>query len=138
MQTTFDYKGKNSVTGFHVTLSGTFNTQDATELLSFLHTNHKDNERIFFDVRKLDTLDEKAYSAIKSCIAQLPSSRIIFKGEQGFKLAKQGDRVLLIKDHHCQCGGACKKCACTERVRDRDSKYHRDSFGLFALNVAQA
>ncbi len=127
MNEAFSYSVKKSITGVHITLSGTFTRQSASALSSCLLSEHKTEERLFLDVRKLTVVNDADCLHFKGCLNHVPAKQVFFKGEQGVRLGHQGSRVLHMKDSPCKCAGACTSCACDKRVKSRNEKF---SFAL--------
>ena len=104
----------------HIALGGHFDQPQAEEVITLLHGNQNRCNRIFIDTRQVAQPNPAAVERFKSSLRLqgLGSGRLIFKGERGFDLAINGNRVLLLKkpshDHERGhvCKGHCAHCRC--------------------------
>lgn len=117
MNNSFAMKYYESNRDLHVRLTGNFHSAAAQELTSVLKSNYTGAGRVFLDVRELATTEEGAMQLFKQCVQDLPAERLLFKGELGFQLGRNGSRVLIIKKRACQCSGACTLCKCAQRAQ---------------------
>ncbi len=123
MQQAFTMSMRKSITGVHITLAGNFSQQHKENFSALISEAHRENARIFLDVRQLAPMNDSYCQAFKKCYAHIPSRNLYFKGKQGIELGHQGNRVLFMKEDSCKCAGACKSCACQNRAKNRNEKY---------------
>ncbi len=116
----FQYEARQSVTGVHLKLSGSFVSADFSKLSKLINDVYCAGQRLFLDVRALAVESALCREAFKKCIAHLPPKQVVFKGKQGLELGLTGNRLLIMKDSPCKCNGACKSCACDMRVKNRN------------------
>ncbi|MBQ7585076.1 MAG: squalene cyclase [Desulfovibrionaceae bacterium] len=97
-----------------------FEEEDAQGVIGLVYKFHHNCDRIFIDVRKAETPSSKVASHFKTALAKSSVSprQIFFKGQKGFDLAIDGNRVLLPqttphadKPKHVCCG-KCAHCHC--------------------------
>lgn len=124
MNTDFRMESRESNRDLHVRISGTFDDNAAEALIGLLRTSYNGIGRIFIDTRELVDLHALGCRGFRQALEQekLPVERLFFKGEQGFRLGPDGSRVLIMKQHTCRCGGACRECACAKRLREHRTR----------------
>lgn len=112
----------------HIALDTHFDPPQADALISLLHGNQARCKRIFIDVRRVSHPHPLAVSALKTelRLQGLGSGRVIFKGQCGFDLAVNGNRVLLLKERpgHAGghvCKGNCAHCKCGRHRAEKDA-----------------
>lgn len=117
MNSQFTMKYRESNSDLHVSVAGDFHVEAARELVEVLERNYSGTGRVFLDVRQMETLGEGEVQLFRQCLEGLPAERLLFKGELGFRLGRNGCRVLIVKKKACQCSGACAVCSCALRAQ---------------------
>lgn len=119
MSTDFQMTVRHSKDNLHIQTRGTFDGTSAHELLNLLKEHYTGKGRIFVDTNGLQTLHAFGCTVFRSLLHQtsIPVSQLFFKGKNGFSIAPDGSRVLLVsarektgKKHVC-CG-KCANCTC--------------------------
>ena len=109
---TFRYSNDN----LHVLACGMFDGNSARELLSLLSAQYNGKGRIFVDTYGLHTILPSGGELFRACLKQtsIPPSQLFFKGENGFRIAPDGSRVLVVrgKQTHKSGCGKCTHCTC--------------------------
>ncbi len=99
----FTVTHRESSGNLHIAITGEFNGQCAWELIRIIETYYKQPGRIFVQTQKITNVEEKGillYKKLYNC-RRVPLRNFYFKGETGFKIALDGQRVLLSKKN-CQ------------------------------------
>lgn len=109
----------------HIALDGPFGQPQADALLEILRGQEAECKRIFIDVRRIAPPQPAAVASFKSSLQSqgLGTGKLFFKGKQGFDLAINGNRVLLLKEKPAReprekrekghvCKGNCPHCRC--------------------------
>ena len=102
-----------------------FNQDQVNTVMGLVQKFQKDCHRIFIDVRDIQNPSQTVAANFKSRLENslVSPSQIFFKGNSGFKLAINGNRVLVQssnphqkpkhkKDGQHVCCGKCKHCHC--------------------------
>lgn len=103
----------------YIHASGTLTFFAAETLSAVIVKHHSRVERIFVDIHTLDVHGSEASAYFKHELAagHVSHNKLFFKGEQGFALAADGCKVLVMKKKQCQCASPCAKCACAARSK---------------------
>lgn len=101
----------------HIQINKHFDLAQAGILISLLRHYRRNCKRIFIDVRAIKAPHAAAVRALKSSFLQtdIAPDRILFKGETGFALAVNGNRVLIAPPQKHSCRGNCGHCACKHK-----------------------
>lgn len=114
----FQVELRKSHGNLHVKTKGDFNGRSAWDLINLLHEKYEGYGRVFIDTHSLEEMCPFGCGTFKNRLdtGLLPADRIYFKGENGFKIAPDGCRVILnSRDHRCRCDGNCANCRCANR-----------------------
>lgn len=119
-----DFKLKCTLrnSNIYIQASGEFTLFAAETLSTIIVKHHSRVERIFVDIHRLDVCDMEASAAFKHELAagHVSTAKLFFKGEQGFALAADGCKVLVMKKKQCQCVTPCAQCACAARSKKHE------------------
>lgn len=117
---------RESANNLHISINDTFALPQAQAIVDLLRSRHTCCNRFFIDVRQVTRLEEDAVTALRSALPASPVSmqRIAFKGRQGFNLAVNGNKVLIVPENaKHECRGNCPNCTCGHkkaRARSRN------------------
>ncbi|WP_297218291.1 squalene cyclase [uncultured Desulfovibrio sp.] len=117
---------RESANNLHIAVAETFAMPQARAIVDLLRSRHARCNRFFIDVRQVTRLEDDAVSALRDALPASPvgMQRIAFKGSQGFHLAVNGNRVLIVPEHAKHtCTGNCPNCTCGHkkaRARSRN------------------
>ena len=120
MSANFQMTVRHSNDNLHIQTRGTFDGTSAHELLNLLKEHYNGKGRVFVDTNGLQTVNTFGCTLFRSLLHQtsVPASQLFFKGKNGFDIAPDGSRVLIVssgkkakKDHVC-CG-KCANCTCS-------------------------
>lgn len=118
-----EYRVSNG--NLHVTPRGALDGSSAWELINLLHEKYSGQGRVFIETEHLREICPFGSSAFQRGLnpGRLPPDRMVFKGENGFKIAPAGSRVIVVprKRKH-PCTGKCGNCTCR-----RNGKYRNGS-----------
>ena len=102
-----------------MTLEGRLSSDLAAELGGLVATHERDCATFFIDVRRMEDADPEAAERLKTALrhSAVSPSRIAYKGQRGFALAVNGNKVLVPSPHHHHepghvCKGNCPNCRC--------------------------
>lgn len=115
MRTNFQIEVKKSNGNLHVKPRGDFDGNSAWELVNLLHDQYDGQGRIFIDTHNLREICPFGCNTFQCRLNlnRIPPDRLFFKGENGFKIAPNGSKVLVSHQNHgCRCDGRCSECAC--------------------------
>lgn len=109
-----------SANNMHVSLEGRLSSDLAAELGGLMATHHEECATFFIDVRRMEDADPDAAENLKNVMRHSPvsPSRIAYKGQRGFALAVNGNKVLVPSPHRHRhepghvCKGNCPDCRC--------------------------
>ena len=123
---TFEQKGDN----LHVRAMGDFDSGSACALHSLLLAEYKGQGRVLIDTAGLCELAPQGCAAFRARMTNsaIPPRQLLFKGENGFKLAPEGSRVVLLprkRGHACHCVTPCVECKCAQQ--GKQDTCHRPS-----------
>ena len=118
---------KFSHNNLHIKCSS-FGQSEANTVMGLMHTFHKECDRIFIDVREIPSPKTSVANAFKTALTncQITPKQIFFKGQEGFNLAINGNRVLVQtgktrpKPKGHTCCGKCAHCHCHDHDHDHD------------------
>ncbi len=106
----------------HIVLDGQFEQIQADTLMEVLRGNQEHCKRIFIDVRRVAHSQPSAVTSFKSSLRLqgVGPERVYFKGNLGFDLAINGNKVLIVKKEDAilrhekkyVCKGNCAHCTC--------------------------
>lgn len=121
-----------SANNMHVTLEGRLSSDLAAELGGLVATHERDCATFFIDVRRMEDADPEAAERLKTALrhSAVSPSRIAYKGQRGFALAVNGNKVLVPSPHHHHesghvCKGNCPNCRCGHnKARAASRKAH--------------
>jgi hypothetical protein len=108
----------------HVIPEGDFDNFSAYELVHLLHEQYEGKGKVFINTQKLCKICPFGCKLFKSRLDKnrLPVHRLFFKGENGFKIAPDGSKVIVgHKKHNCRCNGDCANCACAEKKKLKEA-----------------
>lgn len=93
----FTVTHRESSGNLHIAITGEFNGQCAWELIRIVETYYKQPGKIFVQTRDITFIEEQALVLYKNLYnsRRIPPHNFYFKGETGFKIALNGQRVLL-------------------------------------------
>lgn len=119
MSTDFHMTVRRSKDNLHIQARGTFDGTSAHELLNLLKEQYDGRGRVFVDTNGLQSVNSFGCTVFRTCLYQtsVPASQLFFKGENGFSIAPDGSRVLIVpggkreKKGHVCCG-KCANCTC--------------------------
>ncbi len=120
MNQNFNIDFRLSKGNLHVSPQGEFDHFCAYELVHLLHEHYEGRGKVFINTQKLCKICPFGCSLFKSQLDKnrIPVKKLFFKGENGFKIAPDGSKVIVVhKNHKCQCKGNCKNCTCAERKK---------------------
>jgi len=125
-----DISHRFSNDNLHINLQQHFEAPQAAALLDLCTRYHQSCKKIFVDVRLVEKTHPGAVAAFRDASRKAPYSpqQIIFKGNSGFELAVNGNRVIVnsrkttapvrqkhTHEHHGKghvCCGKCANCRC--------------------------
>jgi hypothetical protein len=113
-------KGEQKIMG----PKGDFDNFSAYELVHLLHEQYEGKGKVFIDTQKLCKICPFGCKLFKSRLDKnrLPAQQLFFKGENGFKIAPNGSKVIVShKKHNCRCNGDCAYCACAEKKKSKEA-----------------
>ena len=89
----------HSVGNLHIQLHGEFNGMCAWELIKTIRQQPPGEGRIFINTANISRILPDGVDLFKTQMARrnFPSDWLYFKGEQGFKIAPDGSRILICK-----------------------------------------
>ncbi|MBA2883190.1 hypothetical protein HNR65_003552 [Desulfosalsimonas propionicica] len=104
---------RHSAGNLHVSLTGDFTGRCAWELFKTIRQNSANCKRIFVDTERLQKIIPAGVSLFKHHMGVTPMRRdwLYFKGDNGFKIAPDGARVLIKKRNTKRSGGKHEKSA---------------------------
>lgn len=113
MNTAFSLDFRRNENKLHVHMAGTFDDKAAHRLLTLLHDEGQNAQRIFVDTCHIDVVKSGTMSftaGIKQTL--VPLAQLYFKGEKAFEIAPSGTRVLVLpqKKKKKGCSGNCATC----------------------------
>lgn len=96
---TFTLTHRENAGNLHITITGEFNGQCAWKLLSTVDEYYRLPGRIFVQTENITTIYEKGLALYRQLYNEqrIPLKNFYFKGELGFKIALNGQRILLPK-----------------------------------------
>lgn len=99
MNHSFSINTRHSVGNLHIALGGKFDGMCAWELLKAIRRHDAGLGRVFVNTADLDDIATDGVSLFKNHMTQreIPRDWLYFKGENGFKIAPDGSRVLISK-----------------------------------------
>ncbi len=110
-----------SANNMHVTLEGRLSPDLAAELGGLVATHEGKCATFFIDVRRMEDAEPGAAESLKNVMRQspVPPHRIAYKGQRGFDLAVNGNKVLIPSPHRHRepghvCKGNCPNCRCRQ------------------------
>ena len=91
----FTVTHRESSGNLHIAITGEFNGQCAWELIRIVETYYKQPGKIFVQTRDITFIEEQALVLYKNLYnsRRIPPHNFYFKGETGFKIALNGQRV---------------------------------------------
>lgn len=124
MHTAMGIQHRESQHNLHVRVGGALRGTTLDALLEVLRGQCPAQGKIFIDLRDVEPLEPQVCRVFRAQMQSLPLSpdHVYFKGEAGFKVANEGNRVLLIKKNKGKCTGRCQGCPCSRRLRDRQER----------------
>ena len=77
--------------------------------------------RLFVDVRHLQSVGESTVSGVRRVLSgsPVPASRVYFKGEQGFAIAENGNKVIVYRKPDAASAGNGRRSLASRRCRER-------------------
>lgn len=102
----------------HVGVIGEFNSNTASDIISFLNQNYSGTGNVFIDTAKIHNIVQSGADYFKTAFSAclVPSKCLFFKGELGKNLGPDGSRLIILKqkEKKHQCCGNCKNCKCNK------------------------
>lgn len=132
MEKNFQIESRISNGDLHLSPKGDFDGSSACELLNFIHDKYNGKGRVFIDTKHLCRLCSFGCNTFRCGLncSLLPADRIFFKGKNGFEIAPNGSRVIIIPeqkneqknsaDKRHKCTGNCKNCKCSHKKNRAD------------------
>ena len=119
MNKSFNIDFRHSLGNLHISLSGEFNGMCAWELVKTIKHQHVTSGRIFVNTVGLSRVSSSGTALFKSHLPKAVASLkwLYFKGENGFKIAPDGSRVIL-----------CKRARIVGGIRSKVPDVNRPSF----------
>lgn len=79
--------------------------------------------RLFVDVRRLATVGEQTVAGVRRILSgsPVPASRVFFKGEQGFALAQNGNKVIVYRKPEGSASGNGRQSLAARRRSERQA-----------------
>ncbi len=95
----FTLTHRENAGNLYITIAGEFNGQCAWKLLSVIDEHYRLPGRIFVQTKDITAAEEKGIALYRRLYNErrIPLKNFYFKGELGFKIALDGQRVLLPK-----------------------------------------
>lgn len=92
---TFHTNGRN----LHINLGRDPDTRDLRALSVLAHCHCDEGGRLFLDVRHLARVEEGTVDGLRALVraSGLPPQSVYYKGQLGFSLAQDGNRVLIVR-----------------------------------------
>ncbi len=115
MSRNFHVQCKKSNGNLHLMPKGDFDGTSAWELIHFMRDKYDGKGRVFIDTNHLKKMHGFGCSTFRCRFQQggVPTHCLFFKGENGFKMAPDGSKVLVVsKQRPCGCSGDCVHCRC--------------------------
>lgn len=120
MSVNFQIEFKKSNGNLHVSPRGDFDGSSAWELINLVCEKYNGKGRIFIDAHNLGVICPFGCITFQCRfnLSRVPTNKLFFKGEKGFKMAPKGSRVLIMPEkHRCRCEGNCENCRCIGKQR---------------------
>ena len=105
MKRGFHIDFRHSAGNLHIHIYGVFNGMCAWQLIKIIKQQDRGTGRIFVSTNALDRILPDGVILFKSTMTRrkLPKDWLYFKGENGFKIAPDGSRVLICPNARESC-----------------------------------
>ncbi len=125
MNSKFKMQCRISGGNLHIYPKGNLDGSSACQLANLISRKYSGKGGVFINTDQIKEIFPFGAAKFKSRISEgkFPRSKLYFKGENGFKIAPDGCKVLIKrKTPVCSCNGNCALCSCSNRNnRDRKS-----------------